>query len=282
MANNKKGHQYWGEKQELLCRQWTTATTQSELTRIHNALLPQVNYMCETIIQRYFAVPTSQRMTELKKDAVQHLFLTLDKYQPDRSKSGSYAFCGMVIKRFVYDAWVLKRDHVRNTDNVTESIDDYHDHHTPIDYGENSEIDIEAVLSHFKGMIKKVEDDMEVAKIIAAKNRNKPKLTGYKNKIKVLEKCMEYIERFESINLSCMADYVYLSLEDSMNKTSVIYWFKRLFNFTTKLKLELSDEGKADERYNYMDDDYTPDESIWHKRQMKKKFYNKNGNYSYF
>jgi hypothetical protein len=288
MGSYKRGHQYWGEKQELLCQQWVSAATQQEFTKIHGALLPQLNQMCEMIMNRYFHVPTAQRQSELKKDAIQELFIKLKHYQVGKSKSGAYSFCGMVIKHFLYEVLVQQSRWKKNVINNFDYSDSYSENAKPIDYGENFQINIEAILSHFQTLKAKV---IREDRIVRKKSKRAEKMKKCGTQLEILDLCEEYVNKFGNFNGAGVSDYIYLNSKTNLQKSTISYYFRQLFGLILKVNLELDgnddlEEYKADGRFsNYFQDDVTPNENkfkIRHMRKQKDKKYGDRDKYAYF
>jgi len=277
MSTHVRGKQYWGEKQERLCQQWLSADTKQQF-QIYKGLLPALNQMSEMIMNRYFAVPTSQRQTELKKDAIQELFLKLHLYHPDKvkNKNGAYSFCSMIIKHYFYEVLVAQPTWVKQIEKRFVYIDEYDEYVKPLEYAEKPKIDYNRLLSHFKTLKLKVE--REYAKALKnAKRKVIPK--KYKHKIEIVELTCEFIEKFDSFNGAAVVDYIYLNQKSGeLLKSTIAYYFRQTFGMNINVGVNL--EGKNDidwkvdlrrnNRISYIQDDTPPNESIHAKRGREK------------
>lgn len=268
MGNYRKGNTYWKEEiHGLLCKQWLSATTQSEYTKIHNALRPTLNYMGELILNRYFSVPNSGKQLELKKDAINFLFLRMKEFKPD--KGTAYNFCGMIIKRYYYDRLVLKSERIFTMDGKVDYLDDLPETAIPVQY-EQSEIDYEMVMDFFNKLKFKLKK--EYKKTVKLYPRRQPVVL--KRYIIFTELCIEYVEKFKDFTPANIADYIYINSEYK-NKQMIVYFFKKMLNLTLgKNSIDFASTergGVKDDRFNYILDDYSPDTDKWNRRENVRK-----------
>lgn len=291
MSNYKRGHKYWSIKQEQLCLQWVSATTQSEFTRIHNALLPQLNHMCELIMQRYFSIPASQH-TDLKRDTVQEVFLKLKKYQPNRGAAGSYSFCSMIIKHYLHERVVIYGQRLKVTELEFSGDYDLLDTAKGIEYYQKPEIDFKPIIDYF---IQKKEKTIKRYNNAAKNWEKKQNKTNYdKHNFKrtneklmkwiiICDLSVEFINKFQSADANQIAEYCFLNSDYKLS--TVVNAFEHMFKLNVTIRddnRESADEKKGLNMYN---DDYTGEVNIWHKRQYNKKRMDNNkisNDYSYF
>lgn len=262
MGTYKKGHNYWNEKQEDLVLAWTTATTQSEYTRIHNALRPALNFMSELILNRYFSCPFA-RQNEIKADAVQHCFLLMNKYHPSKVKNtnGAYSFCSMVIKHYYMDELVNSKDLVKVIYNKLDYYDELPPESKPIDYGENVELPREMILSHFNELLKKERYLLVQEKKKYLRSKRVPRTRKMENNIAILKLAIEFVEKFNSFDAAALADYIYLNQNEKLNlkKTTIVYYFRKHFKVDVVVNANSKDDkNKVNSKYNYLQDDFVP------------------------
>jgi hypothetical protein len=277
VAQYKRGHNYWNEKHEDLVLAWTTATTQSEYTRIYNDLKPALNFMAELILNRYFSCPFHQQ-NEMKADAVQHCFLLMKKYHPSkvRNKNGAYSFCGMILKHFYLERLVLDKEMKKVVHNKLDYLDELPPEAEPIDYGESLQIPKDTILSHFNELLSKAKYNYVQEIKRCRRSKKTPRVRKHRVSLEILKLCKEFVEKYDSFNPSAMADYIYLnqSKEFNLAKTTITYYFRREFGVNVVVGMEARDlTYKVDERYNYLQDDFTPmdKERMWSKRSKRKK-----------
>lgn len=261
MKNN-----YWNDKHEQLCKQWLSASTQVQYSHIHDLLLPALNHMAERIMNRYFAIP-SQRQTELKRDAVQEVFLNLHKYNPDKSSSGSYNFCGMIIKHYLYDILVNKPSWIKNKPNQFVCIDSYDEYVLPLEYPE-SEFNYDILIEYIDIKMLKLMREFEAKKKIRG---NRCQYTSYEHKLEILRLCKEFVDKFQCFNGAIVVDYIFINqTKKDVKKNSIVRYFRELFELSPNLNFNL--EGRedrirnSDERYNYVQDDVVPSVNVYHRR----------------
>jgi len=276
MGNYKRGNQYWNTKHEDLCKAWLSATTEIQYTRIHNALRPTLNYMGELVLNRYFSVPNASQQAELKKDAVNFLFIRMKEFKPD--KGTAYNFCGMILKRYFYDKLVLKQERLFSMDGKVDYMDELPENAIPIEYYQSEEIDYEKVLDFFKKLKYKLKLEMKLA--LKANPRREPKVL--KRYLVCTTYTIEYIEKYHDFSPANIADYIFTHSKYT-DKSTIIYFFKKMTNLRIGnrcgIDFQGSDKGNVvDDRYDYILDDYTPDENKFGKRSniksLKKKYEN--------
>ncbi len=284
MATYKRGRQYWGEKEEALCQQWATGDTKQQFN-IYKKLLPRLNEMAEMIMNRYYSVPTAGRQTELKELAVEEVFLRLHKYIPNKGSSGAYSFCSLVIKHYLHDTLVMEAKWHKNV-------------HTKFDYFEDvfgEEIDREDIqpISFDEYHIDKEKINLilnkkkeEVQEMINQRVAGYHRLRGKKYMppigkpevyMMMLDKMIEYFNKFDSYDGNGLIDYIHYSLKLDLKKESIIRYFKKLFDIKEfEVPIQIRNEGKVEKRYNYFEDDRCPNEISLSKNYRRKKKYGNN------
>lgn len=280
-----KGHKYWSEKQERLCCEWLTASTQQEYTRIYNAIIPAMNFLVNSIMQRYFSVNPSEQLV-LQNDVITFIFLRLQKYEPDKAKA--YSFCGTIAKNHMHELLV------RQPQAINKVNFEYTDEEAgfvtgqDLDYGSHIEHDFKAIDRYFEE--KQVDAQQKLDSLVKRKREGFKK--GYnpldyhkqyrrlKEKVITCKLCREFMSRFESINTSDMAEYVFLNSD--MKRDTVSAYFTSIYGF--KVMLRRDNFGIADDRkgYNHLNDDWTPADNKWRKRMHRKKANEKGNGYGYF
>lgn len=272
MSNYIRGKIYWGEKQEALCRQWLTANTEIEKTAIYKALQPQLNTMVETIMQRYFSVPYA-RQSELKQDCITDVFIKLHRYNPQVSKS--YSYCSMLIKHYIHDVMVYQPN--RTCDIKYDYRDEMDEESVPIEYYEKEEPDYKAVIKHFEKLRDEYIEMQKRAEKRLANNPKKLKESTKKNHgyIQMFDRCIEYIEKFQNANPNLMAEYAKAITPNKSNE-NIRNKFYRLFKVTVTIPHDKEKSSMDKRGYDYIDDDFTPNENrnAWKTRTYRR--YKKN------
>ena len=278
MGNYKRGNQYWNTKHEDLCKAWLSATTEIQYTRIHNDLRPTLNYMGELILNRYFSVPNASQQLELKKDAINFLFLRMKDFKPE--KGTGYNFCGMIIKRYYYDRLVLKSERLFTMEGKIDYLDDLPE--TPIEY-EQTEIDYDRVLDYFKKLHFKLKK--EYKKIMKLYPKREPVIL--KRYVIFTGLCIEYIEKYKDFSPANIADYIYCNSPYN-DKQGIVHFFKKMLNLNlgkNSISFQNTDKNKSDDRFSYINDDNPPNADKWSVRDKMRRLKNKYEDitdYSYF
>lgn len=269
---------YWGEAQEKLCRQWLSASTAQEQSRIYNALLPKLNEMAVQIMGRYFSVP-SQRQTELKQDCVEEVFLKLKLYNPDKGRSGSYNFCGMIIKHYLMDVLVNKPQWIKHMDNKMVYIDQYDEYVKPLEFKLEDDFDYDMLLDLIKE--KKAGFKSELAQI--KKYGNVLDLT---HKLEMLDLCAEFVSKYNCFNGAAVVYYIQVNTKHQVKINSIVRRFREIFGLIKTKEINL--EGKegsnfdGDNRHGYFQDDVVPTQNKHRRRQNLKAIKKKIGDYNQY
>lgn len=268
MGTYKRGNHYWGEKQENLVLAWVSATTENEFTRIYGELLPALNFMGELILNRYFTVPY-HRQTQIKKEAIQEVFLKLKQYNPKKvvNKNGGYSFCSLLIKHFYMEELVLLRG--KKAQEYFELTDEFPENAQTVDYGENIEFDKDAVIRRFK-IIRK-EMAAKLKKFRKSRGNNQAIGKRFEKYVEILDLSIEFIDKYNSLNPPALADYIFLHQKKNLiTKKTIVYYFRLLFGITITVNMDGNDtETGIDNKYYWFEDDYAPNDRKWAKRQHK-------------
>ena len=280
MGNYSKGV-YWKQEQEELCKQWLSATTEIEYTRIYNALVSSVNKVAEIVLNRYFSVPVWQQQLEIRNDAVQHFFLKLKDFKPETGTA--YSYVGLICKHFYLDNLVINKEKYTRMHNQTEYIDDYDEHSTPIQYEQSEPIDYDRVIKFLKA--KKLILAKKDKALRKAKRGYKPVI--FQREMAYIDVIIEYIEKFQDITPASIADYVVYNCEkNDIIKIGTVYYLRKIMGIETKrskknknnptLNFESTGKGKKVDKYNYLLDDTPPNESKFRRRNnmdsLRKKY----------
>lgn len=280
MANYKKGHKYWTSKHEDLCKQWLSATTEIQYTRIHNDLRTTLNYMGELILNRYYAGLNASQQSELKQDAINFLFLRLKDFNPE--KGTAYNFCGMILKRYYYDKLILKKERLFTMDGKIDFLDDLPENAIPVQY-EQTEIDYDRVLDFFKKLHFKL--NKEYKKIMKSYPTREPVIL--KRYVIFTELCIQYVEKYKDFSPANIADYIYCNSPYN-DKQGIVHFFKKMLNLNlgkNSISFESTDRNKTDDRFSYINDDNTPNSDKWSVRDKMRRLkikYDDITDYSYF
>ena len=274
MGSYKKGV-YWKKEQEDLCILWNnTGNTQNDYTRIYLKLEPSVSKVAEIILHRYFqSLPWSYEV-EIKKDAIQHFFLKLNDFNP---KAGTaYNFAGTLIKHFFYDTLVNDKKKLTIAHNHTEFVDDYDEHVTPIIYEETEPIDYDSVIRFLQNkkkiLIKKDK--------LSRKIRKNSGTIIFQREMAYIDLIIEYIEKFQDITPASIADYVFNNTKNNkIIKIGTTYYLRKILGIETHrdkknknnptLDFQSTERGIKKDRYNYFNDDVTPNQKLHRIRQRK-------------
>jgi len=268
----KKGTNYWGEKQEELVLRWIAASTEKEHLEIYNLLTPSLNHMVGQIMQRYFSVPAS-RYKELQQDCITHIYMRLKDYY-DSQHQKSFSYCGTIARNYLHECMVRIPNTVK-TISVEYTDQDYVlDSSQGLDYDKLREYDFQAILKYFDEKadiyrqrlesLEKREKKLKGHKILQS-NAVKKK---YKDYIMAIGLLQEYIVKYQNINMVSMIEYVFLN--SNLKRVRVVNMFSKLLGFSVMIPRDeyiTKDEEKAFTMFN---DDWTPIQDTFHKRQMKR------------
>lgn len=280
MGNYRKGHNYFTSKHQDLCKQWLTATTEIQYTRIHNELRTTLNYMGELILNRYYAGLNASQQSELKQDAVNFLFLRLKDFNPE--KGTAYNYCGMILKRYYYDKLILKKERLFTMDGKIDFLDDLPENAIPVQY-EQTEIDYDRVLDFFKKLHFKL--NKEYKKIMKSYPTREPVIL--KRYVIFTELCIQYVEKYKDFSPANIADYIYYNSPYN-DKQGIVHFFKKMLNLNlgkNSISFESTDRNKTDDRFSYINDDNTPNSDKWSVRDKMRRLkikYEDITDYSYF
>ena len=267
-STNMSKKLYWGEREELLCKQWLTATTQIEFTAIYKALQTPLNKMAESIMRKYFAVPASKQ-DEMLDDCKQEVFIKLNRFNPQISKS--YSFCSMVIKHYLHQKMVYEPN--RTCDIKYDYRDEMDEESVPIEYYEKEEPDYKAVIKHFEKLRDEYIEMQKRAEKRLANNPKKLKESTKKNHgyIQMFDRCIEYIEKFQNANPNLMAEYAKAITPNKSNE-NIRNKFYRLFKVTVTIPHDKEKSSMDKRGYDYIDDDFTPNENrnAWKTRTYRR------------
>jgi len=146
-----------------------------------------------------------------------------------------------------------------------------------IQYDIATEYDLQAVLKHFKSLVdiyqRRIDSlDKRHKNGLNLSGKKKSTYTNVRKKhlqtINALQLCMEFIEKFQSINMVNMLEYVFLN--SKLKRVTVVNMFSRMFGFSVTIPRDLYITKDEKKEYNMFNDDWTPIESAFHKRQKKK------------
>lgn len=264
---------YWGEAEEQACQLWALSATTKQQSEIYRFLYKKLLRMSEIIANRYFNVPPS-RLQELKEECVIEVFLKLHLYQTNRAKSGSYSFCSLLIKHYIMDVIVTKPKAIKNGNNLLDYIENYDGHQQTIDYGNTFDFDEDEVIKILTEKRKNIEEALKRKMILAERNFRlhktpKPNTRIIEMKIKILNIMIEYIQKYHNLNASNIADYIYNYEGNDISKGRIGEYLRDLFK--KRISVSVKDGFSIDDKYNWFDDDVTPNEEKWRKRSKKKK-----------
>lgn len=259
---------YWRDKQEKLCVDLThSGNSQIQISRIFYALQPALNEMFDSISQRYFTI-SNQSKVDLKPEAVDFVFMKIiTHYQPQRQKA--FTFCGTVMRNRIHEV-IVREPNTKKSLQITYTDEILvFDFKQPIDYGERPENDIKPVLDRLERLKKQLMVEYENEKISRRKLRYVPIESKLRGKIKVVELVKEYISRFpDSEDSFGLIDFIHVNT--NYKKTSLGYLMGDLFGVQTRGSAD-DEVQSGDTKWNYLDDDYCPNENIDSKRYQKKK-----------
>jgi hypothetical protein len=188
---------YWGIKHEEFCKSWLTAGVKDQF-KIYHQLHGVLYMMSEIIANRYFSIPNS-RQAEYIDLVINEVFLKLSKFNPNTGTA--YTFCSMVIKHKYYD--MVKNKGIKEIQ--LEFIDDY----TSIDtdksiYDQKEEIDVETISKRLEAL--RTE---HIEMLTQTGDRyHKINIHTQKQLILIIDKCQEYLLRFENFNSDSIYEYV--------------------------------------------------------------------------
>jgi hypothetical protein len=262
---------YWTIREELLVLQWLTANTQGEQSRVYLALVPKINRVIEHIMQRYFSIPVSQQ-TILKKECVNEVFLGLYKY--NSTKQRAFAFVGMLAKHFIYTQVVLKPKTKKQIMFDNNYGDTEFENAREIYYENKNEVEIESelkeVINFFKNKRKEIEIRMKTIKYDKKRNR----IITQKNELILVDLSIEFLQKFKSLNIDAMGEYVIIN--SNISKNSAHYIFRKLFNVQITIfndNFIFKRERKIDNNNNIVDDYGAVDgfyQYTYYRKQRKK------------
>lgn len=264
---------YWNQKHQKACEAWLSADTRQQF-HIYNTLIGGMRELVENIMRRYFSIPESRRV-ETREDVINHIFMHLHLYKPERQKA--YTFCGTVARNKIYEFAVripntVKVAHLQLLDGDFEYIMEeaqpiqYHTTYIDIDYDE--------VIKKLKS--KKTEIQNQINAIVNRDRRKSwfiPECTKQKHLVKVLELMIEFIEKYENLEATNIVDYIHINYINQQTKKPydkkyIAYLFRELFSVSVGVRDESLTEEKH--RENWMFEDSTPLESEFLARSRRK------------
>jgi len=263
----QKGTNYWGDKQEALCCQWISASTQQQYTHIYEALSGSINYMVGQIMQRYFTVNQSI-YKDVMTETVNHVFMRLSKY---KCNGKSYSFCGTVARNYIHEMLVTKPKAVHNI-KIDYSDENYIiDGDTGIDYGEHREYDFKAILEWFDKKHAEIQLKKDKLKKRKKNYKTQQELFGYthlQNKyskhLETVRLSKEFIEKYESLDSNSMAEYVFLN--SNFKRVTVVGYMKAVFGLHITIRSDEHIASIETRGYTFFNDDWTPMENPFEKR----------------
>jgi hypothetical protein len=278
-----KKENYWTDKHERLCEEWTQATTQKEYSRIYEELYPALKRMAHIILKRYFAVPFHME-DETEIDAIQETFLKLHLYEKERGKSGAYTFCSLIIKRNYHTKLVIYPKYTRDLTYSTTTVGEFQDYQQPLEYEEYviPQETYDMLINKFKEIKQKYE------KIIKQKlyARDRINIKTAQNYIKMLNFAIQYVQEYNNANPQALTDYVMINAE--IKRHTVTYFLRKELGLNVNGAVPIStndadvgykSDSRVDDRYSPFQDDRTPNEDRDKKRQRMKYINGKIENY---
>lgn len=287
MGTYVRTKKYWTEKEEMAVLGWVSATTEQEYFKYYYLLDTKLRFMCELIMNRYFSIPAA-RQNELKNDAVQHCFLNLKNYRPHKvvNNNGGYSFCSMLIKHYIYEVTVLRKKSKSVVDNNLEYLDEMPESAMPIAYAEKEQINYNEVIEFFQILEKKTE------KKLKREMKANPSRTyrQTRREIRICQLCVEYVRGYNDLSPANLLDYIYAHLDEKVKRTAIAYSLRKMLKLTTMknlLNFESTEKGGiSDAKYSYIQDDVTPNQNKFQRRDRVKKnkkiIYEDYVKYSYF
>jgi len=246
---------YWDEETNQLVIKWKTAN-QIQQFYLYKQLLPKVMYMGKGILGRYFYTDNQTDREEILWSAIDHLFVNLDKFNPDR-KADSYSFCGTVLRRFMMDVCKQKK-------RILVVQLEYHDNlETEFEYSYSFNPFEEENPYDFDGLFQRLEGARY--KLLLYLDQ-KPKCHGgVKKSIKLetmfLNNLTEFLYQYrDSQGLSGGAIMEHTLKTTGVNVTTANKYMKKHLGITAK-NPEKIQPHKAENKIEWMQDDYTPDET---------------------
>jgi hypothetical protein len=216
MAKNN----YWGNTQQKLVEQWVmTGNTEYDYLRIYQALIPALNQMVSNIMQRYFSVPLA-RQYEVKHDVIQHIFLNLHQYKPEKQKA--YTFVGTVTRNKIKDLVFIEVNQSKKPkiDLLDEDFDYMLEEGESIFYGSSFEYDEEEIQNAVRilnKMISNYENEIKEA-ISSRKAYNREQKL-----VSILEKIKEYLFKYNKGDSHGLFEYV--QVETGLNNSEILSYF---------------------------------------------------------
>jgi len=254
---------YWNEKHQILCEKWINADTKEEF-RIYDKLRGVMLEMFYNISRRYFSLTTVQQQ-DIQEEVIQHVMLVLKShYKPELQKA--YTFAGTCMRNYIHDIFVRK--YITHYKTTYDFYDDLPQDSKPIDYGEHLDVDVDLAVEYFNELKKKVKKDYYKDKT----NQRELDNIKYNRLIQVLDCCIDYVKKFESLHIYGMAEYCFHQMKD-VHEQTLGHYFYYLFGFHIRVFID-KDSYKKTEGLDYMFDDFTPLEytNISNKRNRIKKY----------
>lgn len=114
---------YWSKKHDELILTWIKSIKENNQriqTQTYEALIGVIRHMATQIGRKYYSLPYNHIFIE---DAINHCFIILPKFNPERAKA--YSFCGTVMKNSMYEK-IMKRNKIEfNNISINDDEDNF-------------------------------------------------------------------------------------------------------------------------------------------------------------
>ena len=201
-----KNKNYFGQEAEKSVAAYVRCADHKKREEIYVIkIMPVFRKLIENIIFRYDFLKLSNSYVELHHEVMAHLYLNIDKFNPDLGYK-AYSYFGTAAKRYLQQKSITKTFESKNTEDLFIQV--------------NDEIkDNTAKYKDFED--KQVEENNREFISILIKNF-KDKSSKDKNEKKIIEAIVFLLERYEGVNINNKKHFYVLVREYTGLDTKII------------------------------------------------------------
>lgn len=263
---------YWDTETNNAVIRWKGANNLEQF-HIYKQILPKILYMGRSILGKYFYVDNQTDREEILWSAIDHLFMRLDKFDPERKES-AYSFCGTVLRRYMMDVCrQKKRILVVQIEYVDDLETEFEYSYSFNPFEDDNPYDFDALFQRLEGARHKL-----ITYVNQKEKRPKSLIKGLKNEIVFIGNLQEFLFKYkDSQGLSRTDIHDAMINNQNISHTTINkYLFKHLGITAESVdKLYNKTENEALTHMTYIEDDYTPNQTRndvhMHRKRMKER-----------
>lgn len=222
MKNKEKDTIYFGKKTQNAVIKYVRSKDKKEREKIYVEDIHKVfNKLVENIIFRYDFLRLGDDYESLKQEVVSHLYLNIDKFNPDYGTL-AYSYFGTSAKRYLQQKSITRSFESKNIDNIQNN--------SSSDFEENLHREIIDLNDEEKNK----EDKEFISILIEEFEKRKPENDQER---KIIEAILYLLKNYEGINIHNKKHYYVLIREFSGLDTKIIT--KIMGKLTKDLYLEI-------------------------------------------